>query len=572
MDFAKNTSRIIIEGLNTYMSNFNTITHRAKTHFEQKDWLSIHEDSKERLALYKNTVQAVAKQVSKAMDVHDQDKGRWRMIKHEYQQESMLRMDNEIARTFFNSVCRKVIRDIGGDKDIMFLFREEDEERFESNEPIYNRYYWGNKSSSNVFKEILEDYAFDTPYDDIDRDVALINQRLEAEIFSHYYPDQNTRIEILKSVFFRNKGAYLVGRIYIRGSLVPFALPLLHGKAGIYVDTFVHNSEDLSVIFSFTRSYFLVEVNIPSEFVLFLQSLIPNKQRGELYNSIGFSKHGKTEFYRDFMNHLQHTEDQFILAPGIKGMVMSVFTLPSYNIVFKLIKDKFDPPKKMNRAQVKSKYKLVSQHDRVGRMADTHEFEYFAFDKNRFSSELLEELQTVAPSLINIEGDTLTLKHLYTERRMIPLNIYLDNCTDDEAEEAVGEYGNAIKQLAAANIFPGDMLLKNFGVTRHKRVVFYDYDEISFLTECNFRRIPEARDHYQEMSAEAWYSVGPDDVFPEEFRKFLIGHSNIRQMFYKLHGDIFDVKFWIDMQKRIRNGEVVDVFPYRRRRRFRQEV
>ena len=391
------------------------------------------------------------------------------------------------------------------------------------------------------------------------------------------FNDKKVKVEVLNALFFRNKGAYLVGLICGEtGKPMPFALPLLHIEAGVFVDAFIWGEKNLSIIFSFTRSYFMVEVNEPSRLVRFLNTVMPYKISSELYNAIGFSKHGKTVFYRNLLIHLFNSKKQFIIAPGIKGMVMCVFTMSDYNVVFKLIKDKFDPPKKMTREQVKAKYELVKIHDRVGRMADTQMFENLSFDKNRFSDELLHELRTVVPSLIEEKDNRIIIKHLYAERKMIPLNIYLNDLAKEEdkeiaqekAHEVVGEYGNAIKQLAAANIFPGDMLLKNFGVTRHRRVVFYDYDEICLLTECNFRNIPEARNHYDEYASDAWYSVGPNDVFPEEFRRFLIGRNDIRKIFFELHNDIFEVKFWKEMQQKQRDGIIVDVYPYRRYMRF----
>jgi len=317
------------------------------------------------------------------------------------------------------------------------------------------------------------------------------------------------------------------------------------------------------VIFSFTRAYFKVNAPVPAEIVRFLKELMPWKTDAELYNSIGFNRHGKTEFYRRFLQHLDDTDDQFIIAPGIKGMVMSVFLLPSLNIVFKIIKDKFAVQKEMTKAVVKEKYMLVSRHDRVGRMADTQEYSNFTFPKHRFAPELLEELLTVAPSIVSVEGDTVLIKHMYTERYMTPLNIYLENANEAEARRAIDEYGLAIKQLAAANIFPGDMLFKNFGVTRRKRVVFYDYDEIALLTECNFRKIPEPRTPEDEFSSEPWYSIAPNDVFQEEFRTFLLASNRqTRRIFEELHSEIFDANWWKQLQEDVENGIIRDVAPY----------
>ncbi len=564
----------ILDGFHLFISNFRKITQRAKQRFETHDWHGIQSDSQERLLLYKNSVLTLAKDVRSTMGPLAVDFQVWQAVKSHFAELLKNSEGHEVIETFYNSVCRKVFTNIGGEPLIMFLTTSS-QAPVETKRQLFD-VYEGDIHIKDVIKEALIRCNFNVPFINIDQDVNNIVERIVDKLIyeDQYKPEDFKRIEVLKSIFYRNKAAYIVGRVVLKqhdNRYIPFILPLLHNEEGIYVDTLILNPNDVSIIFSFTRSYFLVDVEVPSELISFLKTLIPDKSTSELYNSIGFSKHGKTELYRDFLQHLEQSDDQFIIAPGIKGMVMSVFLLPSYNIVFKLIKDKFDPPKKGTQQIVKEKYRLVKVHDRAGRMADTHEFEHFAFVKSRFSDELLEELQKVAPSLVEIdeENDRVIIRHLYTERRMIPLNIYLDEATDDEkAREAVDEYGNAIKQLAAANIFPGDMLLKNFGVTRHRRVVFYDYDEIVFLTECNFRRIPEPRDYYEEYASEAWYAVGENDIFPEEFRKFLIGHNHIRKMFYELHGDIFDVKFWKEMQKRINNGEIVDIFPYRRRKRF----
>jgi isocitrate dehydrogenase kinase/phosphatase len=249
-------------------------------------------------------------------------------------------------------------------------------------------------------------------------------------------------------------------------------------------------------------------------------------------------------------------------------MVMLVFDLPSFPYVFKLIKDFYPPQKDTTREQIKGKYLLVKQHDRVGRMADTLEYSNVAFPRHRFEEELIAEIRRYCPSLLEEDGDTLVIKHLYIERRMIPLNIYLQEAGPDGLAHAVVEYGNAIKDLVAANIFPGDMLWKNFGVTRHGKVVFYDYDEIEYITDCNFRRVPAPRNEEEEMSGEVWYSVGPKDVFPETFGPFLLGNAQVRDVFMAHHADLLDAAFWQGHKERIQAGHVHDVFPYEPGKRF----
>src|SRR5690554_366944 len=262
----------------------------------------------------------------------------------------------------------------------------------------------------------------------------------------------------------------------------------------------------------------------------------------------------------------RNPDDRFVMAAGVRGMVMTVFTLPGFNTVFKLIKDRFSPSKSVSRATVIEKYRLVKRHDRVGRMADTQDFADFRFARDSFDPECLNELLEVAPSTVLLEGDSVLIRQCWTERRMTPLNIYLETASESQTREALLDYGLAIKQLAAANIFPGDMLLKNFGVTRHGRVVFYDYDEISYLTEINFREIPPPRYPEDELAAEPWYSVAPNDVFPEEFPIFLFTDVQQRKMFTELHGDLFRASYWRSLQQAICEGKVIDVFPYKRRR------
>jgi isocitrate dehydrogenase kinase/phosphatase len=417
----------------------------------------------------------------------------------------------------------------------------------------------------------MDCYPFATGFRDKLGDIRKMITAMKSSIPLLRSP-QLIKFDMLVALFYRNKGTYIIGRMMVAEHLFPVAIPILNDNGGLYADTIIWNENDISLIFSFTRSYFMADIEYPGEMVRFLQELLPNKKRSELYASLGFYKHGKTEFYRGFLDHLEKSEDQFVIAKGVRGLVMSVFTLPSYQVVFKVIKDRFSPTKHVTRQQVKDCYYLVKTHDRAGRMADTQEFSNFVFPRARFSSELIDELLSVAASSVELTDDEVILKHLYTERLMTPLNLYIEGRSDYTLVQALDEYGNAIKQLAAANIFPGDMLLKNFGVTRHGRVVFYDYDEICYLTDVNFRKIPPARYPEDELAAEPWYSVGPRDVFPEEFRIFLFNSDKLRAIFESLHGEIFDAEYWQALQKSILGKRVIDVFPYRRKKRFDQSA
>ena len=564
---------LILTGFGRYFQCFQLMTQGARGLFEKAQWVEAQEVSRQRIDLYKEIVVEITEELQQQLGTACADSQFWRTLKPVFRNHIETLDNRELLETFYNSVCCYLFGHVRIDDKMMFVTGDASTLPNQTDDNLVNRYSIGNSVRALIYR-ILADYQLNIAMEDIERDVRNIVLAIKERVLPNMPAARDgITVELLKSIFYRNKGAYLVGRIYSSDRQMPFVIPLINNERGaIYVDTSIFDADDVSIIFSFTRSYFMVDTPIPGQIVAFLKQLMPNKEISELYNAIGQNKHGKTEFYRSFLEHLQHSDDQFIIAPGIKGMVMSVFTLPSYGIVFKIIKDRFDPPKEMSHETVREKYRLVSRHDRVGRMADTQEFSHFRFPLQRFSKELLDELKTVAASQLTFEGDELVIRHLYTERKMTPLNLYLNSATDEQIEEAMDEYGNAIKQIAAANIFPGDMLLKNFGVTRHGRVVFYDYDEICFLTECVFREIPEPQTEEQEMASTPWYTVGPFDVFPEEFRLFFTGNPKAKRAFEKYHSDLYHVDFWRQMQDRISHGSVEDIFPYRRKKRFTREL
>ena len=556
---------LILDGFDDYREHFRQITDGARARFEGALWQDAQEASAARINLYEQKVSQVRQRLQSAFAEQGLlDASQWPLVKHAYIRLIDPRLDDELAETWYNSTfCSLFSHDLISD-DCMFIHTTRPALR----EPraAQTLTYRPAGQLSLTLTQIFSDYAFSEAYADLPGDVRRLEAHLRESLPDWVCKDPDMSIELFGSVLYRNKGAYLVGRLYTRDEQWPLVIPLLHREGrGIQIDALITDEAEVSIIFSFTRSYFMVDVPVPAEFVGFLKRILPGKHIAELYTSIGFYKHGKSEFYRALINHLATTDDRFIMAPGVRGMVMTVFTLPGFNTVFKLIKDKFSPSKNVNRATVIEKYRLVKSVDRVGRMADTQEFADFRFPLSQFEPECLAELLDVAPSTVEVEGDTVLIRHCWTERRMTPLNLYLENANPAQIREALDDYGLAIKQLAAANIFPGDMLLKNFGVTRHGRVVFYDYDEICFLTEANFRHIPQPRTPEDEMASEPWYSIGPLDVFPEEFPPFLFADASQRRLFDELHGEIYDADYWKGLQASIASGKVIDVFPYRRR-------
>ena len=565
----------LVDGFNRHYRLFRETTALAKQRFEAADWHGQQRSQAQRIEFYDQRVNEAVQRLRADFNIDALSMDTWQQAKLHVIGLLTNHHQPELAETFFNSVTAKLLHRSYFRNDFIFVRPAVSTEYIENEEPAsaptYRAYYPSPANLHETWKRVIFNLRLQREFEDLDRDVGHVVRAMLAQLSASgpLKPRTNFQIQVLASLFYRNKGAYLVGKIINGFTEVPLALPILHGSNGkLHIDAALFGEDELLMIFSYARAYFMVDMEVPSAYVQFLRGLMPRKPRAELYNAIGLQKHGKNIFYRDLLAHQRHSSDQFRIAPGIKGMVMLVFDLPSFPYVFKLIKDFYPPQKETTREQIKGKYLLVKQHDRVGRMADTLEYSNVAFPRHRFEQALIDEIQHYCPSLLEVGGDTLVIKHLYIERRMIPLNIYLQEASAEGVAHAVVEYGNAIKDLVAANIFPGDMLWKNFGVTRHGKVVFYDYDEIEYLTDCNFRRVPTPRNEEEEMSGEVWYTVRKGDVFPETFAPFLLGNAAVKEVFMAHHADLLDAAFWQGHKERILAGHVHDVFPYESAKRF----
>ena len=560
----------IHEAYDAYQSRFRAITRRASERFVRREWRDAQRDASERIVLYKQRVDAVLAQTRAMLGDCVTDVTTWEEIKWMHGALIAERADCEIAESFFNSVTRRIFSTVGVNPLVEYVFPDNEPGDIDDGPPVTRRYAWRG-DTADVVRRVLHDLSWDTRWRDLEADAERVAERIDAELLTVRESLGFDALEVLEAPFFRNKGAYLVGRLLRDDGRepLPMLLPLLNGEDGIYVDAVLLSEDEASIVFGFSWSYFLVEIARPYAVVDFLHVIMPLKRIDELYNAIGYNKHGKTELYRTLVAHLGAPGARFEFAPGDQGLVMSVFTLPSLNVVFKIIKDRFGHPKRTTRRTVMDKYQFVFVRDRVGRLADAQEFEHLDLPRACFSESLLEHLLDAAASTVQLRGDHVIVRHLYTERRVTPLNVYLRDASPYDAALAVLDYGAAIKELAAANIFTGDMLMKNFGVSRHGRVIFYDYDELSLLTDCVFRHLPQPQTPEQEMAAEPWYYVGENDVFPEEFEAFMVPPGKLRKRFLQRHRDLFTVEFWQAMQERQRHGDMPDVFPYPESRRLR---
>jgi isocitrate dehydrogenase kinase/phosphatase len=561
-EMTKKGARAILEAFDTYRKQFKEITRRSQLHFVDRSWQAMRADAARRLALYRETVDRIETDIRQLLADRNQDKGIWSGIKSAYSAMLVNNDDWELAETFFNSITRRIFSTVGVNSRIEFVNTDFDIPPGQATSQCYATL--GNQPlSADLVRRLLAEYPCLAHFQNLEYDARQAAEKIRMALTGLGPPDKIDRIEFVPTLFYRGMGAYIVGRIQVGTTRIPMAIALLNSPDGIVIDGVLLNEDDLSILFSFTRSHFHVEVDRPYDLVQFLKSLLPHKRIAELYIAIGFHKHGKTELYRELLDHLSVCyEDRFDLSQGQRGMVMIVFNMPNDDLVFKLIRDRFDSPKKTTRREVMEKYDLVFMHDRAGRLVDAQAFEFLKFDGGCFSVQLLEELKQKAGSTVRIAEDSIIVSHAYVERRVTPLDIFLKAADEADVVSAVIDWGNAIKDLAVSNIFPGDILLKNFGVTRLGRVVFYDYDELCPLTSCNFRKLPPPAVDEDELASEPWFYVDENDVFPEELRNFTGLSGSLKQVFLKHHADLFDVDFWQQTQAKIRAGQLPHIYPY----------
>jgi len=558
-------AQALVDAFATYNAEFRAVTQRARQRFETRDWRGSQRDAVERINLYEKYVDGTVDLMRRKLGDDVQERSIWSSVKRRFDEIIDALPDNEFPKTFFSSITRRTFGTVGVDEAVEFVALDMDPLGSVTTH-VETKVYVNRGSGELLVEELLADFRFRSPYRDFDRSVHMVSEELKATLESSGERREIETLEVIKEVFYQLTRAYLVGRVRGRGWSLPFVVALRNTDSGVLVDAIMLDESTVSVLFSFTRSYFHVDLAHVGEVVKFLREILPRKPVSELYTVLGRAKQGKTERYRELFRHLQHSDDQFVSAPGEAGLVMACFTLPSFDVVFKVIRDQFPVQKNIVRKDVLAKYELVFKRDRAGRLVDAQEFKRLKFPKARFAPALIDELLKETANTVHVEGDQLVVDHMYVERRMTPLNLYIRTATREQAEKAVLDYGQAIRDLAVTNIFPGDLLLKNFGVTRHGRVIFYDYDELCLVTDCRFRDIPQARYEEDEMASEAWYYVADNDVFPETFLNFLGFDPHLKGVFLDAHGEILTADWWRGIQQRLREGDLLEVLPYHRHR------
>jgi len=538
-DFAAVAAQIA-EHFRLYNEEFGRITRRAARNFLAEDWHAAQLDAVERIELYEQRVARCVMVVANLLQIRRTDVATWIDIKCAYEALVARRPDSDFYNTFFNSVTRDLFGTVGVNKEVEFCATSVG--RASGSVPI--RVYRVAGSLPTAVKEILADLPFGAAFGDTEASV----HRISAEIGRYFATGRHSgapeSIELIEPVFYRGMQAFVVGRLIGDSAITPLVLAFTNQQKSVRIDAVLLSRADVGSLFGYARSYFHVDLPVVSAAITLLRSFMPRKPVDELYTVLGRAKQGKTERYFALQRHLEKSIDSFVHAPGDRGLVMIVFTLPSHDLVFKVIRDKFGAPKTTTRAEVMERYQFVFRHDRAGRLVDAQEFKRLRLPRGRFMPVLAEELLGEGSESCRVEGDDLIIEHCYIERRLRPLSLFLRESEPAAAEAAIIDYGTALRDLAASNVFPGDLLLKNFGVTSHGRVIFYDYDELCLVSDCVFRDLPRARNEEEEVSAEPWFHCGPRDVFPEQWLPFLCIPSALSEVFIRQHGCLLTAAWW----------------------------
>jgi isocitrate dehydrogenase kinase/phosphatase len=552
-------AELLVDAFDDYNARFSDVTRRAARHFRRRDWAKQHRDASARIRLYDDCIAETIGRLEGRLAERLLSRPLWLDIHARYAEAIDDRLDAELYKTFFNTVTRRLFKTRGVDVGVEFVALDI-EPTAHITRPVDRRIYGLTDDPIDACRRLLSEPDLGLDPAALDRGARALSDRLHEEFADLGGP---LAIELLNVPFFRDQRAYRIGRVIGAECWRPCVIALDHPEEGVRVDAVLLDRTSVSILFGFTYSYFHADLPTVGDTIVFLRSLLPDKPVDELYTVLGRAKQGKTERYRRFFRHLERDpEDRLVEADGKRGMVMVVFTLPSFPLVFKVVRDHFAPGKKIGREHVLAQYRFVFHHDRVGRMIDAQEYRHLAFEKDRFDPATLDELLSECSRVVVEDGNTVRVRHCFVQRRVRPLDLFVREQPEEIARAALLDYGQAVRDLARSNLFSGDLFLKNFGVTRSGRAVFYDYDEVSKVTDLNVRRVPPARSEEEEFADTPWYPINPGDVFPEQFPRFMDLPAAHRAAFHRAHGELFDPEWWSALRQRLIERPDADVRPY----------
>jgi isocitrate dehydrogenase kinase/phosphatase len=549
-----------------FYKEFLNILDLAKLAFEKRDFASSIRVSSRRLSLYSISITEIGNRLKlKFPEIH-KDIDQWWEVESCYQGLIQGEYDEDIARAYLHSLRRKIYQ--GEWRPTDYSFTEMDSAAGELSAQIVKSIELDGGLTKTVVREILNIPEFTSSYADIDDDSGRILDRVVGNLSrSPRNAQRLVRVEMINTGFYRNRGAYLVGRLVFEdGRLAPLIIALLNDESGIYVDAVLTSETYAHNIFSSTLANFHVTSSYYHEVSAVLKSIMPRRPLGLHYSTIGYNHLGKVAVMRELESELVGTGMVLETAVGSKGTVAMGFASQNSAYNLKVIRDKPTRQYKWGEFEglesVIRKYTRVHEINRTGSMLDSIIYYNVRLDRRWFSSDLLTELLSNASMSVSLTGDDVIFKYLIVQIKLTPLTVYLENASEKQAETVIVNLGYCIKNNAAANIFNKDLDARNYGVSAFSMVYLFDYDALEELKEVKIRTNLDREDGEEDIPD--WYFEDGVVFLPEELVSGLcIPQRRLCDLFARRHANLLTTAYWNEIQQDLLAGTVprVSVYP-----------
>ena len=556
-----------------FYSRFQVITESAKTAFETRDYQASLIISKKRLSLYSDSMYKLGENLSDAFSPISRDQGLWEVIEEKYRQLVRNRYEGDLALAYIHSVRRALL--LGEWSPVDYSFDVPSKANKNYSDFLFETFHT-EAITTDLLLDILRVPGFNVQYRELKVDAMLAAQRVKGDLDDRFSTYKIQKIEVIKGEFYRNRGAYIVGRIVLDNlSNVPLVIALLNEEKGIYVDAILTSESAAFNIFSTTRANFHVNNEYYHELSEFLHSIIPKRTLGLSYSTIGFNHFGKVAVMEELKEELLSNDGKFDFAIGFKGTVAIGFQSRQSGYNLKVIRNSPTEQYKWGMFEgvpsVLEKYSRVHVINRTGSMLDNIIFYRVKLERIWFTNALLEELLNEASECVTLQGNFLFFRHLIVQRRLTPLPVYLETSSQAESEAAVINLGHCIKNNMAANIFNKDLDARNYGVGVFGGVYLFDYDALEKFTEVKIRTNQNQFEGEEEIPE--WFFEDGVVFLPEEIESGLrIPSRSLRRLFREVHGDLLQVGYYERIQDELRVGKVPSVRVYPERYQIKKKV
>jgi isocitrate dehydrogenase kinase/phosphatase len=486
------------------------------------------------------------------------------MVKGEYAE--------DIGRAYLHSLRRKIYQGEWRAADYSFAEMISSSNKFISK--VVKSFEVDGSLGEEVIGEILRIPNFIRSYAFLEDDTQRIAQRVADNISRSQHKAQKLiRVEMINTGFYRNRGAYLVGRlIFDNDRFVPLVIALLNDETGIYVDAVLTSETYAHNIFSSTLANFHVTSTYYHEVCALLKSIMPRRPLGLHYSTIGYNHLGKVAVMSELESELVDSEAGLVTAVGSTGTVAMGFASSNSAYNLKVIRDKPTTQYKWGEfgglESVIRKYTRVHEINRTGSMLDSIIYYRVRLDRKWFSAGLLEDLLTSASGTVSLFGDDVIFKYLIVQIKLTPLPIYLENATEKQAETAITNLGYCIKNNAAADIFNKDLDARNYGIGAYSKVYLFDYDAIEKLTEVKIRTNLDREAGEEDVPD--WFFEDGIVFLPEELVSGLcIPQRWLCDFFTRRHARLLTTDYWSEIQNDLLEGTIPSVSVYPDNERIR---